>query len=175
VKVSLVLTFIGRDRTGGVERLSQTVLDHGANWEESRMARLASRFAGILQVTVDTGSADALTSALLAHGEDGFQIVVERHEEGDSEDAERSVRLEVVGRDRQGIVHDIARSVAQLGVNVEELSSAFTGAPWSGDPVFKVQADLRVPSGLDVDDVRSALEALAADLMVDLSDIDPNT
>jgi glycine cleavage system regulatory protein len=40
---SLVVTVIGNDRPGIVERLSEVVLAAEANWEESRMARLAPR------------------------------------------------------------------------------------------------------------------------------------
>ena len=43
---SLVVTVIGNDRPGIVERLSDVVLAAEANWEESRMARLAGKFEG---------------------------------------------------------------------------------------------------------------------------------
>ncbi len=57
---SLVVTVIGNDRPGIVERLSEVVLGAGANWEESRMARLAGKFAGILRISVKAANADAL-------------------------------------------------------------------------------------------------------------------
>jgi glycine cleavage system regulatory protein len=46
MRTSLVLTVIGDDKPGVVEQLSDQVLAAGANWEESRMARLAGKFAG---------------------------------------------------------------------------------------------------------------------------------
>ena len=52
MSTSLVVTVIGNDRPGIVERLSEVVLTAGANWEESRMARLAGKFAGILRISV---------------------------------------------------------------------------------------------------------------------------
>ena len=55
MRTSLVLTVIGDDKPGIVEQLSDHVLAAGANWEESRMARLAGKFAGILRVSVDDG------------------------------------------------------------------------------------------------------------------------
>ena len=60
MRTSLVLTVIGTDRPGIVEQLSDRVLAAGANWEESRMARLAGKFAGVLRVSVDAGRADRL-------------------------------------------------------------------------------------------------------------------
>ena len=53
MQTSLVLTVIGPDRPGIVEQLSDQVLAVGGNWEESRMTRLAGKFAGLLRVSVD--------------------------------------------------------------------------------------------------------------------------
>ena len=61
---SLVVTVIGNDRPGIVERLSDVVLAAEANWEESRMARLAGKFAGVLRVSVDADRADRLAADL---------------------------------------------------------------------------------------------------------------
>jgi glycine cleavage system regulatory protein len=44
----LIITFTGPDRPGVVDRLAGVVSQHGGNWEESRMARLAGSFAGIV-------------------------------------------------------------------------------------------------------------------------------
>ena len=46
----LVLTLIGPDRPGLVEAVAEVVAAHGGNWLESRMARLAGKFAGILRI-----------------------------------------------------------------------------------------------------------------------------
>ena len=60
----LVLSFIGGDRPGLVERLSDTIARHNGNWLESRMAHLADKFAGILTVTVPLEHQEALVNAL---------------------------------------------------------------------------------------------------------------
>jgi glycine cleavage system regulatory protein len=64
MRTSLVLTIIGDDKPGIVEQLSDQILATGANWEESRMARLGGKFAGLLRLTVDRARADALTAEL---------------------------------------------------------------------------------------------------------------
>ncbi|MGK0484803.1 MAG: glycine cleavage system regulatory protein, partial [Myxococcota bacterium] len=43
MKTSFVMTLLGRDQPGIVETIAKVVADHGANWEESRMARLSGR------------------------------------------------------------------------------------------------------------------------------------
>ena len=78
MRTSLVLTVIGDDKPGIVEQLSDRILATGANWEESRMARLAGKFAGLLRVSVDADHADTLAAALRSLDAGGLTVVVER-------------------------------------------------------------------------------------------------
>jgi glycine cleavage system regulatory protein len=165
---SLVLTLIGPDRPGLVEALSHAVAEHGANWLESRMSRLAGKFAGILLVDVAESSVDALTAALVALQSQGLKVVVEASA-GEAPPAPTvSLRLHLVGQDRPGIVRDISRALAQRSVNVEELATGRSSAPMSAELLFSAEARLQVPASVELDELREALEALANDLMVDL-------
>jgi glycine cleavage system regulatory protein len=167
MRESLVLTVIGDDRPGVVEQLADQILAAGANWEESRMARLAGKFAGILRLSVDGERADALSSRLTTF-DPALTVVVERSGDG-AERAFRALRLELVGNDRPGIIRDIARTLAQHQVNIEELETDVTSAPMSGDALFRARANLRTPPSVALDTLRSRLEALAGELMVDLT------
>lgn len=165
---SLVVTVIGKDRPGLVESVSAVVEDHGGSWVESRMSRLAGEFAGILRVSVPAAQADGLASALEALKAGGLRVVVERgFEESDEEG--HVIVLELIGSDRPGIVHKISEALAARGVNVDELNTECDGAPWSGDTLFKAMARLRAPQSLDLDQLRESLEAIAGDLMVDIT------
>src|SRR4051794_14921870 len=167
MRTSLVLTVIGDDRPGIVEQLSDRVLAAEANWEESRMARLAGKFAGLLRVSVDPDRADALAAALAAVGTSGLKVVVERS--GDAGAGSfRTLRLELLGNDHPGIIRDISRVLAQHHVNIEELDTAVTSAPMSGEALFRARALLRLPSTVSLDRLRALLEALAGELMVDV-------
>ena len=163
---SLVVTVIGNDRLGIVERLSEVVLAAGANWEESRMARLAGKFAGILRISV-AANADALASALRALTSDGLTVVVESSGEEPVETF-RTVRLELVGNDHPGIIRDISKVLAQHQVNIEELETGVSGAPMTGEQLFRARVQLRLPAAVTTDWLRSRLEALAGELMVDV-------
>jgi glycine cleavage system regulatory protein len=168
MRTSLVLTVIGDDKPGIVEQLSDRVLATGANWEESRMARLAGKFAGLLRVSVEADRAEQLAGALRSLDAGGLTVVVERSAEGDGAEP-RSVSLEVVGNDHPGIVRDISRVLAQHDVNIEELETEITSAPMSGEALFHARASLRVPPSLAIDRLRGVLESLAGELMVDLA------
>ena len=168
MRTSLVLTVIGDDKPGIVEQLSERVLATGANWEESRMARLAGKFAGVLRVSVATDRADALAAALRQLDAEGLSVVVTRS--GDvAPVAHRMVQLELIGHDQPGIVRDISRALARHGANIEDLETDVTSAPMSGDMLFTARVTVGVPANVTVDQLREVLEELAGELMVDLA------
>jgi glycine cleavage system regulatory protein len=160
---------IGLDRPGLVEVLSQTILAHEANWEESRMARLAGRFAGLLLVSVRPERAEALERDLRALESRGLNVMVERSAEERARAGYRRLSLDLVGNDRTGIIRDISRALAEHGVNVERLSTECAPAPMAGDRLFRMTALLQSPSAVQVDALRHELESLANDLMVDIT------
>lgn len=165
---TLVLTVIGSDRPGLVEALSDTVARHGGNWLESRMAHMAGKFAGILRVSVPPTEADALRAALTSLASTGLAVVVESGDLAAPEPAHR-MRLELLGADHPGIVREIARALAERGINVEELDTESVSAPMSGEPLFRATAELQAPASLSIEELRTKLEELAQDLMVDIT------
>ena len=164
----LVLTLIGPDRPGLVESVAERVTAHGGNWLESRMARLAGQFAGILRVEAPPENLDALRSALESLESQGLRVVAAGATRPASE-ATTPLELEAVGADHPGIVRDIAHVLARHGVNIEALNTDRLEAPMSGGALFRAQARLHVPSGLDVGRLREDLERIANDLMMDLT------
>lgn len=170
MSVHLVFTVLAHDKPGIVERLSQTVSDHEANWLGSRMSRLGGEFAGIVEISVAETRASALGDALRALETHGLRVQIEHSDAAPEASSQaRSLLLELVGDDRPGIVRDISQALAQHGVNVHELSTRCESAPMSGDVLFRASARLEVPAGVSDDMLGDELEKIAHDLMVDLS------
>jgi glycine cleavage system regulatory protein len=172
MRTSLVLTVIGDDEPGIVEKLADRILAADANWEESRMARLAGKFAGLLRVSVEADRADALEAGLRTLNAGSLAIVVQRSTEPTAEPV-RVVGLQLIGNDHPGIIRDISRVLASRGVNIDALETDLTSAPMSGETLFSARAHLRIPSSVSLDDLRLRLEALAGELMVDLTVDEP--
>lgn len=166
---SLVLTVIGPDKPGLVELLAQTIADHQGNWLESGMSRLAGKFAGILITEVPAEQAEALEAALAALESQGLKVVAERSAEPVAENNAQSFTLELVGHDKPGIVRDISLALSQRKVNVERLSTELVSGSMSAEELFKANADLTVAADADLDELQDALEAIASDLMVDIT------
>ena len=172
MQTSLVLTVIGADRPGVVEKLSETVASHGGSWVESRMSRLAGKFAGILRVHVAPEQASALTESLQSQPE--LTVVVEESDVA-VEPGERRYRLEAMGHDRPKIIRDIARALAGRGVNVIDLYTTCFNAPFSGERLFEARSEVVVPADTNPEELREALDHVGGELAVDihLDELDP--
>jgi glycine cleavage system regulatory protein len=163
------MTVIGPDRPGLVETVAACVAAHGGNWLESRMCRLGGQFAGIVRAEIDDEKAGTLTRALHALGSQGLQILL--HQEGApiaATPAGSLAVLEFVGQDRPGIVHQITHVLATHSVNVEDFVSERVSAPMDGNMLFQARAKVLLPPAVSLSSLRTDLEKIAADLMVDL-------
>jgi glycine cleavage system regulatory protein len=167
--IFLVLTVLGDDRPGLVEALAQVIAAHGGNWLESRMARLAGKFAGILRASVPQANREALTRALQGLEEQGLRIMLGWSMADEPARAYRCLTLDLLGHDHPGIVRDIAQALASQGINIDDLQSEYSSAPMSGDMLFKATAQLRLPPEVGLAELRENLESLAHNLMVDLT------
>ena len=177
MRSSLVLTVIGPDRTGLVETLAATVAQHDGNWLESRMARLAGKFAGVLRVDVPHDRCQALLDALNKMRDAGLNVVVESSDGPVTAKRSHTLVLALIGHDRPGIVRDVSHALAKRGVNVIEFHTQVVSAAMTGDPLFKATAELLAPADTRIDELRDALDQIAAELDLDLTlsaDTDPD-
>ena len=162
---SLILTVVGPDRPGLVRALAEAVAARSGSWLESRMARLAGQFAGIVLVEAP----NSLLDDLHALESQGLQITVQNATSGPAvATGNLRLALEVVGNDRPGIVRDISQVLAASGVNIEELTTGVVSGSFSGETLFRVMAVLRAPDMAAMNAVRAGLELLGNELMVDI-------
>lgn len=166
---TFILTFIADDRPGLVEQLSQTVVDHGGDWLDSRMSHLAEKFAGIAKVRIKRDAAPELEKALWALDAAGFHLVVEEAADKPQAAAGPVFRLEVIGPDHPGIVREISHCLAERRISVEDMETDIREAPHAGGMLFHARARVRAPAGLGDEDLRDTLDELADELMVDIT------
>lgn len=165
---TFVLTAIGDDRAGLVSALADVVADHDGNWEQSQMAELAGKFAGIVLVTVADARGDEFVAALDAL--DGV-LDVQAHRGGDPQPEANRMSLQLMGSDRPGIVREISTALARASVSIEQLTTTTREAPMAGGMLFEAAVVLDVPAEVTAQSLREALEAVANELMVDI-DVD---
>lgn len=166
----LVLTISGKDRSGLVEKLADVIAAYGGNWEHCRMAHLAGRFVGLLEVTVASDQQQDLEVALRTISD--LDVLIAAGVARSEPDILRQFDLEVVGSDHPGIVRDVFKALALAGVNVEELSTKAYSAPDSGGMLFEAKARLGCSAEVDREEIREQLEQIAQDVMVDIRLLD---
>lgn len=168
-----ILSAIGRDRPGLVAELARLVLDSDANVEDSRMTILGTDFAVILLCS--SGATDAgdrlAVGAKQLERDHGLTILL-RHLEGGGRPAIPSAdthlfRVVASGEDKAGIVAGICGILADQGVNIVDLSTRSQPGP-GGSPHYQMTIVVEVPSSLDEDRLRTALEAEGDRLVVDV-------
>jgi glycine cleavage system regulatory protein len=164
---SLIITLLGTDRSGLVKSLSEVVKNYKGNWQESRMVRMDGQFAGLAHVSIEIEYADALSQALVALQGDDLQILIKQSKS--SQAATKTLSIELLGSDRQGIIHDITQQLSALNVNIEKLQSEQRIAPMSNETLFYAEIELGLPESVTEEDIQDAFEEISDSLMVDVT------
>lgn len=164
---NLILTVLGPDHPGLVKSLSEVLNQQQGNWTESRMVHLGGQFAGLLQVALPSERVANLKAALDVLQDSGLKVLIA--ETTEVTQATNTLKVEVLGLDRPGIIRDITAQLASLRVNIEELFSEQRSAPMSGGMLFFAALTLSLPAGVEAEQVQTKLEELSDQLMVDLN------
>lgn len=165
MQATVVMTVLAPDRPGLVNLLSETIGRREGNWLESRMAHLAGQFAGILRIDCPESQVDALLADLAELETQGVSVQA-RREAPPAEVPRESLRLDIMGNDRPGIVRELSAAIAAAGANVEDLHTALESAPMAGHPLFHAKGLVSLPSGVQPDDLIARIEKLGPDLSV---------
>ena len=166
---SLVLTFMGRDKPGLANAISETIAAAGGSWMDSRLARLADKFAGIVLVSVPEPNVADLSAALRSLDNAGLRITVEPSSAAQPETGYKTLELNLVGRDRPGIVRDVTQALNQLGANIEAFSSDIESAPFTDETMFRAAVRIHVAEDITPEKVQLTLEQLPDEIIVDFT------
>ena len=165
----IVVTATGPDRPGIVQRVTEVLVAHGANLEESRMAQLGGEFAGVMLVSVPDDRMAALSAGLAGLAEHDLNVVT-KPTTGRAGMFKGYVPYEVFlsGADHQGIVHTVADFLAGQGINIESLDTEVTNAPVTGAQLFSMRATVQAPPAFSFRELKNRLAEIADRLGVDI-------
>ncbi len=164
----LVLSVVGSDRPGLTRALAAAVLSAGGNWLESHLSRLGGLYVGSVLVELEPERLEGLRSAVSAVDAHGLEVRIAPAVEASGEGGE-ALQFGLVGQDRPGIVNQVSAALSGLHANIETFKTWISAEPHSGMPLFHMQARLRLPPELEAAKVQAALEAISAEIMVDIS------
>jgi len=170
VQHQYIISYIGVDRPGLVDQISQIIHQAGGSWLSSRSANLSGMFSGMVQVALGEEDAAGLKEALAEIESDSLKISLTLIE-GQVATSSSHLEIRVTGSDRTGIVQEFSSALSSLGVNVEELETDVSPAPMSAEPMFTAVAEVSLPESLNIDRIRESLEGLSDDLIVEITKI----
>lgn len=160
------VTAIGADRPGIVAAVTKAFAELGCNLEDSSMTILRGQFAMMLVVDAPPPvGVHELDAALVAPAE-AFDLVVtvRRAAEPEVVAADGPWIVSVYGADHPGIVHGVTALLAELSVNIVDLSTRIIGEVDA--PVYTMVLEVTLPSDGDPQELARRLEAVAGDLGV---------
>ena len=169
MQTTFIVTFIGDDRPGLVEALSQVISAHGGNWLESRLSQLAGKFAGLIRVALPETSSEALQQSLKALDAAGISArVTPCAATTQATDHARLVTLTVLGPDRPGIVQEVAGALSARNINVVDMESYVSPAPMSAELLFHARIEAEVSEPNELEDLADRLETIADEMDVEV-------
>ena len=164
---ALIVTLLGADRPGIVSLLSDRAQRFGASWTNSRMSHLSGEFAGMVQLEVPPESADGLIAALKDLESTGLRVTIAKSEGKANTTGLRLMTLELVGNDQVGIVSKLTAALTERNISIEQIDTALVQGATQAS--FKVRAEILVPKTVNDADLRTALDALAQEITVDIA------
>jgi len=166
----LVVTIVGPDRRGIVEKITAVMVEYAVNIEESKMARLGGEFAVIMLLSLPGEKENELLASLDALKEYGLTIISRPTNLSRLDQFQGYVPYEisVLGADHEGIVHSVAQYITSERMNIEKLDTQVTKAPVSGVPLFSMHAIVQAPPELTLPKLRQKLAEVGDELCVDI-------
>lgn len=161
----IIISCIGADKKGIVDTLSNIIKAHDGNWQVSSLHHLSGFFAGVIEVAVSEEQTQALVKALYNIDSLNCQIEIAKQS---SEKASSTLVLELTANDRPGIIQEISSVIHRQGGNLIKVVSSQASAPHTGQLMFKAKVKVAMNEA-DTDELISALEHIADDLMVDIA------
>ena len=136
----LVITALGEDKPGIVDKLTETVMTCHCNIIDSRMSVLGGEFAVLLMVAGKWNELTKLEDALGTTSESlGLTIACKRTEKSKPSTNLMPYTVEVISIDQPGIVHELASFFSNRDINIQELNTTQYAAAHTGTPMFALQ------------------------------------
>jgi glycine cleavage system transcriptional repressor len=165
----LIITAVGPDQVGLVEKISQFITRYDCNIEDSKMAVFCGEFALILLISGESGALLKIAgdhSGLEA--ETGLTIEIKTPISRKPAESYLPYKLTAACMDRPGIVYQISGVLSSLGINIESMETKTYAAPDSGTPIFRLEADIAVPSKTNISLLRQRFAEIQKEENIDI-------
>ena len=143
----LVLSAIGNDQPGLVNKLSQMIVERKGNITSSRMMAMGGEFALMLMIEGnETTINDIQTKLPKVESLLGLTITSRKTQLDHSQSARIPYSVEVVSMDHPGIVQQVADFFSSHMANIEEMNTDTYAAAHTGTPMFALYMVVGLPA-----------------------------
>jgi glycine cleavage system transcriptional repressor len=154
-KEHLILTAIGPDQVGLVQKIAEFISRHGCNIEDSKMAVFCGEFAVIVLISGESGNLVKIGRDYREiETETGLAISIKTPSTRAAPQSCLPYKLTASCMDHPGIVYQISAVLSSAGVNIESMETKTYSAPVSGTPIFQLEAKLAVPTRTNISQLR---------------------
>jgi len=151
----LVISALGADRPGLVDKLSNIIYSQGLNIEDSRMTVLGGEFAILLLVAGEPSSLEALqTQSADIEQTLNMSLLMKPTTEAIPAGDTTRYAVEVTALDNPGIVHNITSFFSKRDLNIVNLQTERYSAPHTGSPMFALHMTVDISPGTNIEQLR---------------------
>ncbi len=168
-KDNRILTAVGPDRIGLVEKISEFIAQRRCNIEDSKMAVFCGEFALIALIS---GAGDDLREIgdryeKLAE-QTGLNISIKTPAGKRIPEASLPYRLTASLMDHPGVVHKLSSILSRLAINIESMETKTYAAPVSGTPIFRLEAQIAVPTTININELKARFAEVEREENIDI-------
>ena len=168
-KDHLILTAIGPDQVGLVQKISEFISRHGCNIEDSKMAVFCGEFAVIILISGDGANLVKIARDYREiETETGLSISIKTPAARKAPESFLPYRLTASCMDHPGIVYQLSAVLSAMGVNIESMETKTYAAPVSGTPIFQIEADLAIPTRTNINALRARFAEIQREENIDI-------
>jgi glycine cleavage system transcriptional repressor len=168
-KDHLILTAIGPDQVGLVEKISEFISRHGCNIEDSKMAVFCGEFAVIILISGDGSSLVKVARDYRdIESGTGLSISIKTPLARKASEFLLPYKLTASCMDHPGIVHQISGVLRSFAINIETMETKSYSAPVSGTPLFQLEASLAVPARTNINQLRERFAEIQKEQNIDI-------
>jgi len=138
------------------------------------VAVLCGEFAVIFLVTGDSHQFEKIAAGSKElESETGLAIAIKTPPTRKMAAGQRRYKLTAACMDHPGIVSHLSEALSKLEINIESMETKTYPAPVSGAPPFRLEAEIRVPTNVDIRELRKQLDEIQARENIDVAMWEP--
>jgi glycine cleavage system transcriptional repressor len=168
-KNHLILTAVGPDQVGLVEKISAFIARHSSNIEDSKMAVFCGEFALIILISGEGGNLHKIANHYRElEIETGLAIAIKTPTSRKPAESFLPYTLTASCMDHPGIVYQLSGILSSLGINIESMETKTYAAPVSGTPIFRLEANISIPTRININSLRERFAAIQKEENIDI-------